>query len=213
MLVDAALVAAAYVLGAVPFGLLVGLLWRRTDIRKLGSGNIGAANIYRNLGAAPGATVFILDTAKGAGPVILSASAGRTDWVVVACGFAAIAGHMFSPFLSFRGGKGVATSLGVTIAVSPAVALICLGIWATLLAAFRYVSLASILAVGAVPIVMAASGTDPARLTFGIILAVGVLLKHIPNIGRLAKRTEPRVSFSGQPTGAGTQTHKTAGAT
>jgi glycerol-3-phosphate acyltransferase PlsY len=188
-------VAASYTLGAIPFALIVGFVWRGVDIRSLGSGNVGAANIYRNLGLGPGALVFALDTAKGAGAVAIASLFGGSEWVRVLGGVGAIAGHMFSPFLGFKGGKGVATSLGVMLALAPGVALICLGIWAILLAGFRYVSLASIVAVGAVPFVMTAQGVEAARLAFGIAIALGVFVKHIPNIGRLIRRAEPTVSF------------------
>lgn len=190
-----AIIAACYLLGAIPFGLVVGLLWRGIDIRDLGSGNIGAANIYRNLGAGPGAAVFCLDGAKGAAAVLAGAHFAQSDWVVVVSGFCAIAGHMFSPFLLLRGGKGVATSLGVVLALSPGVALFCLGVWAIVLAASRYVSLASVAGVGALPVVMGVSGADTARLTFGFVLAAGVLCKHVRNMRRLAARTEPKISF------------------
>jgi glycerol-3-phosphate acyltransferase PlsY len=200
MAISAGLCVGSYLLGAVPFGLIIGLVWRRTDIRRFGSGNIGATNIYRTFGAGAGACVFVLDAGKGAGAVIASAALARSDWVVVASGFCAIAGHMFSPFLRFRGGKGVATSLGVMLGLAPGVALVCLGLWAVVLAAFRYVSVASILAVCAVPVVMDIFDEPIPNLLFGFLLTLGVLCKHVPNIRRLVTHAEPKISFAGADT-------------
>src|SRR5688500_12160212 len=164
-----ALVPLAYVLGSVPFGLLVGLA-RGVDPRKSGSGNIGATNVGRLLGGKFFALVFTLDLLKGLVPTLAASwvvyrGEGTPDWRVnllwLLVGFAAIAGHMFSVFLGFKGGKGVATSAGVVLGLFPyftVPGLAALGVWFGTFKASRYVSLASILAAIAFPLLYAAVG-------------------------------------------------------
>src|SRR5438874_758136 len=142
---------ASYLLGAVPFGYLVART-RGVDIFRHGSGNIGATNVGRILGRRFGVLVFALDFAKGALPVVLADAAARqfqpaaSAYLGVAAGLAAFLGHLFSPWLGFRGGKGVATAAGVVAVLVPLPALGAVGVWVVLLAAFRYVSAASVAA-------------------------------------------------------------------
>jgi glycerol-3-phosphate acyltransferase PlsY len=206
-----ALIAAAYVLGSVPFGLLVGLA-KGVDPRKAGSGNIGATNLGRLLGGRYFAIVFTLDFLKGLIPTLAASwvvhrQGGQKGteiyllWLAVA--FAAILGHMFSLFLGFKGGKGVATSTGVMLGVFPdytVAALIVVLVWAVFFWARRMVSLASIAAAVAFPLVYVgvsiALGRDVLGprwplLAFAVLVGAMVIWKHRTNIARLRAGTEP----------------------
>jgi glycerol-3-phosphate acyltransferase PlsY len=158
---EAVVLVVSYFLGTVPVGLMVGKVSRGIDIRDYGSGNVGAANVLRTLGPGPAAVVFAGDTLKGLAAVLFAGAlvqgAGRPIIVVIA-GLLSIIGHSASPFLGFRGGKGVATSLGVIIGMDWLVAAIAFGLWAAIVGAFRYVSVASILASLSVPLLMHYSG-------------------------------------------------------
>ncbi|MGB9620670.1 MAG: glycerol-3-phosphate acyltransferase, partial [Armatimonadota bacterium] len=116
--------AASYLLGAIPFGLIVGKLTRGIDIRQFGSGNIGASNVLRTLGPGPALLVFALDTAKGLAAVEICRRFGLSEWWIVAGGLLSVFGHTFSVFLAFKGGKGVATALGVVIGLCPVIAAV-----------------------------------------------------------------------------------------
>lgn len=190
----AAILILSYVLGSLPFGLIVGLYWKKVDIRRYGSGNIGATNVYRALGRGPGAVVFTLDILKGLIPVMIS-RAILPDSSLLAVGVAmlAILGHTFSVFLKFRGGKGAATSLGVIIGLDWRIALITFGVWAIVLAIFRYVSLASIAGAIAVPTMMFVLDMPLSYKVFGLIAGACVIAKHRSNIKRLLSGTESHV--------------------
>lgn len=195
-------VGGAFLLGAVPFGYLAGRM-RGIDLRAHGSGNIGATNTLRVLGTGMGVAVLLLDVCKGLLPLLVArrleggATAGASAWTVVGAGLAAILGHTFSPFLRFKGGKGVATSLGVLIGLSPLVAGLSLGLFLLVVAATRYISLGSILAAITqallfwLPLFGGVAAPLPFRL-FGLLAAVFVILKHRSNIERLRKGTEAR---------------------
>ena len=185
----------AYLLGALPIGLYVGKIARGVDVRDLGSGNTGATNVWRTLGPGLGLLVFILDVAKGIVPVLLAKYyAPLSGWGGVLAGFAAIIGHNVSPFLKFKGGKGVATTLGVGFGLSWQAALIGFAVWGVCLALTRYVSVASIVGtvVGAVSLWLLNHQQIPSGL-FALIAAVFVIVKHRPNITRLRAGTEPKV--------------------
>lgn len=208
------LIPIAYLLGSVPFGLLVGF-WRGIDVRKQGSGNIGATNVGRLLGGKFFALVFILDLLKGLIPTLAAALVLRKGtaspstldyllWLLV--GFAAIAGHMFSIFLRFRGGKGVATSTGVILGVFPyftgATAAGIL-VWLALFKLTRYVSVASMLGTAAFALAYVIIGllcrwpilgTQLPLLVFAILVAAMIIWKHRGNIARLRAGTEHRIS-------------------
>ena len=183
----------SYLLGSIPFGLIVGKAMRGVDIRQFGSGNIGATNVYRTLGPGPGITVFAADVLKGLAPVLLAKHfVSDATWFVVVTGLMAILGHTLSPFLKFKGGKGVATSLGVGLGLVPLAAAIALGIWVVLFAVTRYVSVASMVGCGSVPFVLWWTGADRAYLVFGVFVAAYVVIKHRENIVRLAQGRENR---------------------
>ena len=194
------MLAGAFLLGAVPFGYLAGRM-RGVDLRAHGSGNIGATNALRVLGPGTGAAVFLLDVCKGLLPVLaaqrLEERAAGGGWIVVGTGLAAILGHTYSPFLRFKGGKGVATSLGVIVGLSPLVAGLSLGVVALVVAATRFVSLGSILAALTqaslfwLPLFDGHAAPLPFRL-FGLLAALFVIVKHRGNIERLRQGTETR---------------------
>ena len=191
-----ALVAGAYLLGSVPFGLVLGRL-RGVDVRTVGSGNIGATNVARSLGKRLGLLVLVLDALKGALPLLalrwLDLAARTSPFLVTACGLAAICGHCFPVWLRFRGGKGVATSLGVFLAVSPAATGIAVVIFAVLYAAFRIVSIGSLAAALAFPVLLWLFGRPVAEIALSAAVLAIILLKHRGNIGRLLRREESKV--------------------
>lgn len=190
---------ACYVLGAVPFGWLTAKLLKGIDIREVGSGNIGATNVYRTLGPGPGIAVFALDTLKGLVAVLLCEKLGLTDWLVVVGALLAVVGHSYSVFLRLKGGKAVATSLGVIIGLSPPVAAIIFPLWVILVFVTRYVSVASIIAAVSVAILMFTAvymGIDNPPLSYkimGLLSGLAIITKHRSNIGRLMAGTEPKV--------------------
>ena len=199
---------AGYLIGAVPFGWLVAR-WRGVDILRQGSGNIGATNVGRVLGRRFGALVFALDFAKGALPVLaaqfLAPLAGQDlppDSLPVAAGVAAFLGHLFPIYLRFRGGKGVATGVGVVTVLTPWLALAVLAAWVVVLAASRYVSVASLTAAALLSALRLTLTPDPwswdhvvvtAFCLFGTVL---VVLRHAGNIRRLLHGSENRLQDS-----------------
>lgn len=181
----------SYLAGSIPFGLIIGLLFKGIDIRLHGSGNIGATNVLRTLGYPCGLTVMLLDAAKGTVPTMLAMHFGGAEAALLA-GFAALLGHNRSIWLGFKGGKGVATSLGVLLGMAPTVAGMALAVWLIVLLSTRYVSMASIVAAVAVPPLMWATGRPLPVCIFGLISAVWVLIRHRDNIRRLLSGSENR---------------------
>ncbi len=202
----AAVVVFGYMLGAIPFGFLVAKA-RGVDIRKEGSGNIGATNVFRVVGKGYGVAVFVLDFLKGMIPVLASGSiylmAGETEspgtWVPLLAALASILGHNYSFWLGFKGGKGIATSAGALLALMPLVMLGGLLLWVLVFAVSRYVSLASIAAALALPALIwtfAATGVvplDPYLLLFSVVIAALAVWRHRSNIRRLMDGTEHRM--------------------
>jgi glycerol-3-phosphate acyltransferase PlsY len=187
---------AGFLSGSLPFGYFAGRM-RGMDIREHGSGNIGATNVIRVLGKGIGIPVFVLDLLKGLVPVLMMKGLGAESWVWVLTGMCAILGHMFTPWLGFKGGKGVATAAGVLLGIEPLSMLVGLGVWLGFYFGTRYVSLASMMAgvgvAGTMAVQMGQSGQwDRVLLGFGVALALLVILRHRANIGRLIAGTEPR---------------------
>lgn len=185
-----------YFSGAVPTGLLVARV-RGVDIRALGSGNIGATNVLRSMGVAPAILVALVDPVKGAAATLLPLAFGMPDWMVAITGLAAVLGNDFNLFLGFRGGKGIATTAGVFLVVSPWVALGGLFIGLFTIALGRLVSLGSLVAVISVPTFMIVAG-DIQNSAFGLALALMVIAfyKHRDNVLRLANGSERRLGES-----------------
>jgi glycerol-3-phosphate acyltransferase PlsY len=192
----------SYFLGAIPFGLIIGKAWRGIDIRDHGSGNIGATNVFRTLGPGPGTVVFTADVLKGLLPVIAARHISPgVAWLAVASGMVAILGHTLSVFLKFKGGKGVATSLGVAIGLAPVIAAIAFGFWVVIFAITRYVSVASMLASLSVPVMMWATDCPIEYRVFGMLVAAYVIVKHRSNIVRLMQGKENRFGRKAAPEG------------
>ncbi|MBE3584577.1 glycerol-3-phosphate 1-O-acyltransferase PlsY [Desulfofundulus thermocisternus] len=184
-------VVVSYLIGSIPVGYLLGRI-RGIDIRKYGSGNIGTTNVWRNLGPVAGTIALIGDTGKGLLAVLLGRYLGGGG-LELACGLAAIAGHSWPVFLGFRGGKIIATGLGVFLGLAPVAALLALGLWALVVVASGYVSLGSIVAAVSMPLWMLLLGRSREHLFFALLVAVIAVYKHIPNIRRLLAGTESKI--------------------
>ncbi len=190
-------VVVAYLAGSIPFGVLFARA-RGIDLRTVGSGNIGATNVARALGRKMGIVVFLCDAAKGFGPVLAARHflEGRVEhgpWVVAAVGVAAFLGHLTSPFLLGRGGKGVATGFGVFLALAAAPALIAGGLFVALYAATRTSSIGSLAGATAVPPLLHLFGAPPAFVVAAAAMWALIVVKHRGNIARLLRRTENKV--------------------
>ena len=183
----------AYLLGSIPFGLILTRLGGAGDIRKLGSGSIGATNVLRTGRKGLAAATVLLDAGKGVLAVVLAAhwSPGSEGIAAVS----AIVGHCFPVWLRFRGGKGFATAAGVCLALAWPVMLVCAAVWAVALAAIRMSSVSSLAAVLAAPIAAWALDRGALLPVFGAI-AVIVVVQHRANIARLLAGTEPRIGGS-----------------
>jgi glycerol-3-phosphate acyltransferase PlsY len=191
---DVSIVVAAYLLGSIPFGYVIPRVVRGEDIRRRGSGNVGASNVWRAYGWSLGLPVALLDVAKGLVPAAVGLRLGG-DWVGVLAGAAAMVGHARPVFLGFsKGGKMVATAGGVALALALLPALVAAGVWIVVFAISRYASLASMLAAGALPLLCLAFGSPWPVVAFTAVAAVGVLALHRQNVRRLLAGTEPRFS-------------------
>ncbi|GAB4173603.1 MAG: glycerol-3-phosphate 1-O-acyltransferase PlsY [Thalassobaculales bacterium] len=180
-----------YLLGSIPFGLLLTRAAGLGDIRRIGSGNIGATNVLRTGNRKLAAATLLLDGGKGAVAVLLAAMFGRDMAVMAAAG--AILGHCFPVWLGFRGGKGVATALGVHLAIAPPVGLIACAAWLAVAAAFRFSSLAAFAALILAAPLAAWWLEGPQMVQLALFLAAVVTLRHHENIARLIKGTETRI--------------------
>jgi glycerol-3-phosphate acyltransferase PlsY len=203
-------VALAYLAGSLPFGLWVGRLFRGADVRTMGSGNLGATNVYRSLGPALGFLTLFLDIAKGALPVWFVPQApfaalfpGGPEWCRLAVGLAAVAGHVWTFLAGFKGGKGVATTVGVLLALAPAAFGIFALVFVSVVAITRYISLGSTLGALAFAVALAflaPGGPRSPTFLLGLLLALVVVLRHRDNFRRLSRGEEPRFSFRGGKT-------------
>jgi glycerol-3-phosphate acyltransferase PlsY len=203
-------VIASYLLGSLVGGLIVGRLRGGVDIRTLGSGNAGGTNALRTQGKAFAAWVMIIDIGKGIVATLVIAplppallglasvngaeAAQLSEWLTVSCGMAAIVGHVYPVWFGFRGGKGVATLVGVLFGVSPLLLLVVLFVWLVVVSLFGYVGLASIVAASSMPVFVAVSGVQPQSplLSFGVAMTAFVAFTHRSNIARMRAGTEPR---------------------
>lgn len=196
MTADALIVLGGYLLGSIPFGYVIPRLVRGDDVRRHGSGNVGASNVWRVYGPSLGIPVALLDVAKGLVPALVGLEVGG-DWVGVLAGAAAMIGHARPIFLGFsKGGKMVATAGGVALALAPLAALVCLVVWLAVFAVFRYASLASMATAAALPLACLALGEAWPVVGFAAVAAVAVLALHRHNIRRLLAGSEPR--FTGR---------------
>lgn len=193
--------AAAYLLGSIPFGLLLGRLFGAADIRKQGSGNIGATNVAREAGALPGVATLLLDGGKGYFSVWLAARVtdGNPRWMILAA-LLTIVGHTFPIWLRFQGGRGVATGAGVFIPICWQAVVGALVVWLVVLAFWRYVSLASISAAASLPLLVyllyAPRHAPPESISAGASFAMLlIIVRHRSNLIRLLRGTEPQFTF------------------
>jgi len=185
------LIAGAYLLGSIPTGLLLAKA-AGVDIRTTGSGNIGATNVYRTLGRTVGILTLVGDCLKGLIPILIAQRLGMGDAMIAATGAAAFLGHVYTIFLGFKGGKGVATALGVFLGVSPASVGLALVIFIAVVAVWRYISLGSITAAAAMPIFVSALDRRPFIIAMTAGIALLVIWKHRENISRLREGTESK---------------------
>ncbi len=188
------LVVLAYLIGATPTSYIAGRLGRGIDLREHGSKNLGATNVYRVLGWQYAIPVGLVDVAKGAVPVaVLAPWSNGPAWFAVVLGLAAVLGHMFSPYVRFRGGKGVATAAGMFLALAPVAVLISLPIWGVLLWLSGYVSVASVAVALLFPLwVRVTRPGDPYTFWASIALALLIVYAHRANLRRLRAGTENR---------------------
>jgi len=193
---EIALLVGSYLIGGIPFGLIIGKA-RGVDLRKVGSGNIGATNVARNLGMRWGVICLVLDLLKGVGPTLaarlLLAPGPLTSWITGGAMLAVVCGHMFTPYLLLRGGKGVATALGVLLAICP---------WAGLISGLLYVGLYAVLRISSVgsmaltisaPIALYLFGVPREQQLAFLAIAALIVLKHIPNFRRLIHGDEGKL--------------------
>lgn len=189
---------AAYLIGSIPTAYVMCRLLKGVDIRECGSGNVGATNVMRVLGTGTGIVTLAIDLLKGfvavryCVPVFMGGQAALPLWQIFAS-IAVIAGHNWMIFLRFKGGKGVASTAGVFLALAPIASLSAIGVWGVVVAITRYVSLGSILAGIALPVLIWLTGKPVAFVWFSMILTVALVIKHRGNIKRLLAGTERRI--------------------
>ncbi len=189
----------AYLSGSLPTGFLVARA-KGVDIRKAGSGNMGATNVFRVLGKGPGIFVLLVDALKGALPVLVLPSLlcrpalGSPDpaWIALVATLCAVLGHNYTCWLGFKGGKGIATSAGAFAALVPGALLATVAVWLLVFAASRYVSLASVCAAGALPVAAALTHRPLPVVALTLVLSLLAIWKHKPNLQRLVAGTEAR---------------------
>jgi glycerol-3-phosphate acyltransferase PlsY len=187
----------AYVIGSIPFGVVVGKVFYHVDVREHGSGNVGTTNVFRVLGKKAGAVVLVCDMLKGFIPAFIAASFLReTDpWLVIFIAAAPVVGHMYSIFLKGRGGKGVATGAGVVLALVPIAFAVIAVVWVLLILITRYVSLASLVATVLVPVFVFARGDPLPYMIAAVLVTIVIYWAHRGNIKRLLSGTENRVKL------------------
>ena len=186
----------AYLIGSVPFALILARRWSAVDLRRIGSGNLGAANVLRASGVWAGILVAVLDIAKGTASVLVAARLSPNAAATAAAGLAAIIGHIYPVWLRFRGGKGAATACGVfsvltPLAVPPALAVFVLTVWAT-----KYVSLGSVLASVVLPPIAYATGSGTPAIVAASAAATLIVFRHRSNLMRLRAGTERRLEVA-----------------
>jgi len=189
--------ALAYLIGAIPVGFIVARLSGGVDIRRAGSGNIGATNVLRTLGKAPAIITLLGDAAKGYVAVCVAGAFGESGRSVGAV--LAIVGNCWPVFLGFRGGKGMATGLGAFLALTPWATGPAALVWLVVTASFRYVSLASVMACVCLPLGVALLGYPRARVGAALVAAVIIIVRHRQNISRLMRGTEARLGERASP--------------
>ncbi len=187
-------VVSAYLCGSIPTGVLIA---RRlgVEVRKVGSGNIGATNVARSAGKKAGLLTLVGDAAKGLIPVLVVRFLNLGETTVAATAVAALLGHLFPLFLGFSGGKGVATGLGVFLGLAPYAILLALLLFLAVFALFRIVSLSSLVATATTPILLLMLAHPREHVVAGLVIALLIIMRHHENIARLWKGQEPKFTF------------------
>ena len=183
----------SYLCGAIPFGYIIAKLFKHLDIRTIGSGNPGATNVYRTVSKPLGILTLCLDVLKGFLPVYIATLINFSPYLIITVALVTIIGHIFTLFLNFKGGKGVATACGVFLALNPLSILICLLVFIIVLSIFKYVSLASISAAIMLPISLYLLNSLYEIIIFSCIISILVIIRHISNIKRLLNGTENKI--------------------
>lgn len=185
------LIVVAYLLGSIPSGYVLGKL-SGVDVRAAGSGNVGATNVARVVGKRQGILTLVIDVAKGVLPIVIGRRVHLPELAIACAGIAAFLGHLYPIYLKFKGGKGVATALGVFLALAPLATLILFVVFAVVMGSSRIVSLSSIAAALAAPVALWLLGYPPIFVGMGVFLAAMIVWRHRGNIRRLRSGTEPR---------------------
>lgn len=189
------LVIGSYLLGAVPFSLIVGKLFYKIDIREHGSGNVGSTNTFRVLGMKAGSVVLVLDILKGVTPVLAATYIPlEVNVPVLLFGLVSTLGHVFPVFLKFKGGKAVATSSGAVLAYNPIVFIILVSLFLLTLKISKYVSLSSIVAAISF-LIISLILWDPLLIIVAVIISIVIIVRHISNIKRIIDGTESKITF------------------
>lgn len=181
-----------YLCGSIPFGLLLTHLFGLGDVRAIGSGNIGATNVLRTGHKGIAAATLLLDILKGTSPIFLLSLIGYKDFALMCAGLGAFLGHVFPIWLRFRGGKGVATYLGVILGTSAPLFLVAIGTWLSIALLLRYSSLAALVMSLVIPTAFLTTGSMHEGLVFGFMTLL-IFIKHTSNVRRLINGTEPRI--------------------
>lgn len=182
-----------YLIGSIPFSFLVARWSGVKDVREVGSGNVGATNVMRSAGKAPGLLALVLDASKGAVTVVLARILAPSEAAVCLAGLCAVIGHLFPVWMGFRGGKGVATGAGLFIPLAPSALGVSVLAFTATLAAFRYVSLASMVASLSLPLAAYLLGATPSVALAALAASAMVVAKHHSNLRRLVRGKEPRL--------------------
>jgi glycerol-3-phosphate acyltransferase PlsY len=193
-------VAAAYALGSIPFALLLARRWGARDLRRIGSGNLGATNVWRTMGVTPGVLVAVLDIGKGAAGVFIAERLGGGATASAAAGVAAVVGHIYPVWLGFRGGKGVATSCGVFAVLTPVAVLPSLAVFLVVVLVSKYISVGSVMASLALPPIAYATGSPSSSVAAAAGVASLIVFRHRSNLRRVLAGTERRLGM--QATGS-----------
>lgn len=184
----------SYLCGAIPFGYIIAKLFKHVDIRTVGSGNTGATNVYRSISKPLGILTLVLDLLKGFIPVYCVMFFNpEYQWLIISVAFVTIIGHTFTVFLGFKGGKGVATACGAFLAINPVAVLFCAIVFVVILAIFKYVSFASIMAALMLPISLYLLKELPEIVVFAGMISILVIVRHLSNIKRLLNGTENKI--------------------
>ncbi len=191
------LVMGGYLVGSIPTGVILAKFFGSRDIRQEGSGNIGATNVFRVLGARLGLLTLLGDVLKGAIPVLLAGYLGKSDFWLAVVALAAFLGHLYPIFLSFKGGKGVATALGVFMVIAPLAVVCAVVVFIVVVGIWRYVSLGSLAASAVMPVFIAATGYSPVYVGFAVVVGGLIFYRHRGNIKRLWEGSEKKISRGG----------------